>query len=139
MSTPLYPHAELAATDNQHPFRCEDEEQAAVFEWAALSQARLPELRLLFASANGGYRPYVSGARLKRMGVRAGIPDLCLPVPRDPYHGLWVELKVGKNTPTPEQLRWMNELNGQGYCAVVCYGADEAMRVIEAYLTGQPW
>mgnify|MGYP004433785991 CR=1 FL=1 len=38
-----------------------------------------------------------TAANLKRQGVKAGVPDLHLPVARGGYNGLYIELKVGSN------------------------------------------
>lgn len=96
----------------------------------------MPELALLFHIPNGGKRDARTAAILKRSGVKKGVPDLCLPVPRNGYHGLWIELKVGANKPTFDQKRWLNELNRQGYLAKVCVGYSEAIQLITDYLKG---
>jgi hypothetical protein len=109
-------------------------EQCALIEWAALQQQRWPELALLYHIPNGGQRDRITGARLKAAGVRAGVPDLCLPVARQGWHGLYIELKVGANEPTSSQARWLDALTAQGYLAVACWGWDDARTTIEAYL-----
>ena len=116
----------------------EAEHQAALFRWAALVSLRLPELRLLFAVPNGGHRHRAVAARLKDEGVKAGVPDVALMVPRGHYHGLWLELKAGKNRPTPQQKWWLDELARQGYRTEVCHGFDEAKAAIESYLALPP-
>src|SRR5262245_64718583 len=49
--------------------------------------------RLCFAIPNGGARDVITAGRLKAEGVRAGVPDVCLPVARAGYHGLFLEVK----------------------------------------------
>ncbi len=88
----------------------------------------------IFAIPNGGSRHVVEAVNLKRQGVRAGIPDLCIPMARQGYHALYIELKVGKNKPTPSQLAWQATLNLNGNLSVICYGADEAIKTIEGYM-----
>ena len=83
------------------PAPTEDEEQAALIEWAYIEGLRRPELMLLYAVPNGGYRPPRTAAILKRTGVRPGVPDLCLPVARPPYHGLYIELKRRRGAAGP--------------------------------------
>jgi hypothetical protein len=112
----------------------EHSEQAALMQWAAFSEARYPELRLLFAIPNGAARDKITGAMLKREGVRAGVPDLCLPCARRGYHGLFIELKVGRNRPAEKQAAWLDALTQAGYLAVACWGWCEAREVIEEYL-----
>lgn len=112
----------------------EHAEQVALFEWAALHAGRYPELGLLFAIPNGGKRDPVTAARLRDEGVRPGVPDVCLPVPSAGWHGLFIELKWGRNTTTDKQNEWLERLTEQGYLAVVCYGWQEAVDVIMDYL-----
>ena len=83
---------------------------------------------------NGGKRDKRTAVALKRQGVKAGVPDICLPVARNGYHGLYIELKAGKNKATKNQEKWQVFLNDQGYYAVICYGWREAAKVIEEYL-----
>lgn len=116
----------------------EDMEQAAVIRWADLSRGKWPELAMLYAVPNGGQRHRAIGAKLKRGGVRPGVPDLCLPVPRKGAHGLYVEMKRSRGVPSdvkPHQREWIERLNGQGYKAVVCFGADQAIETIREYLS----
>jgi hypothetical protein len=114
----------------------ESEEQSALFQWARIMEKRMPELRLLYHIPNGGLRNKPVAVRLTAEGVRRGVPDMCLPVARHGYHGLYIELKRRKSgKATPEQREWIELLNGQGYRAEVCHGFDEARAVIEGYLT----
>ena len=113
----------------------EHEEQSALMQWAGMSLGRLPELDMLFAIPNGGYRSPRAAIKLKSVGVKRGIPDLCLPVPRGGYHSLWIELKIKGNYPSKEQKAKIADLAQYGHKAVVCYGADEAIKEIESYLS----
>lgn len=117
----------------QHNQR-EAEEQMALFEWAALVSGKHPELQLLYHIPNGGSRNKAEAANLKKQGVKAGVPDLCLPVPRGEFHGLYIELKYGKNKPSKAQEKWITDLKNQNYAAFVCYGWEEAKNVITVYL-----
>jgi VRR-NUC domain protein len=112
----------------------EAQEQIALIQWANLQSGRYPELALLYHIPNGGSRHPAEAARLKQQGVRAGVPDLCLPVARGGYNGLYIELKAGRNKPTPLQKEWLSWLNQQGYRAVVCWGWQAAKDEIMAYL-----
>lgn len=113
----------------------EHREQARLFAWVRREEEARPELKLLFAVPNGGARNAATGARLKDEGVRRGVPDMCLPVARQGYHGLFIELKADeKGRPTKEQKTWIVSLAEQGYLAVVCYGADAARAALRQYL-----
>ena len=69
-------------------------EQRNIFEWAGLMRRAHPELQLLYHVPNEGKRTWRTGARLKSEGLKPGVPDICLPVARGKYHGLYVELKL---------------------------------------------
>jgi hypothetical protein len=109
-------------------------EQAALFEWAELQGNMTPELKLLFAIPNGQYR---KGQR-PEAGLKAGVPDLMLPVHRSLHHGLFIEMKHGRGALRQEQVEWLEALTGQGYKTAVCYGFEEARAVIEGYLDLSP-
>jgi len=112
----------------------EAQEQKFLFQWAGLARQKFPELELLFHVPNGGKRDKLEAISLKREGVKAGVPDLVLPVARGEYFGLYIELKVGKNKPKEHQLKWIDQLKEQGYFVAVCYGWIEASEVIKNYL-----
>lgn len=113
----------------------EDREQAAVFEWAELMEVICPELGLLHAIPNGGYRPPATAALLKRTGVKPGVPDMFLPVARGSYHGLYIEMKrrTGGKVSVNQKM-WLLKLSEEGYKTAVCHGAKEAIRLLESYL-----
>jgi hypothetical protein len=137
-ATRIVPPRRVAARRRRRTARDgEHAEQAALVRWAAFARARLPELALLYAIPNGGHRHKATAARLKAEGVKRGVPDVCLPVPRGGAHGLYIELKTGRGRPTPEQLGWIRALRRQGYAASVCHGWEQARRAIEDYLAGR--
>ena len=112
----------------------ESQEQKLLFQWAQYSRQMFPDLELLFHVPNGGKRDKREAISLKREGVKAGVPDLILPVARGEYFGLYIELKVGRNKPSVLQLEWIEKLKQQGYFVKVCYGWIEASEVIKSYL-----
>ena len=115
----------------------EAQEQEALFQWAAVQAHKYPALRLLYHVPNGGSRNKLEAYHLKLQGVKAGVPDLCLPVPSGGYHGLYIELKAGRNKPTPEQRAWLAALDVNGYKTAVCYGWQQAAEEIKSYLGGK--
>lgn len=119
----------------------EHDEQRALFQWRDAMAAQVPALRTMYAIPNGGARDAVTGAMLRAEGVLAGIPDICLPVPRRMedgalYGALYIEMKRAdrSNGPTPSQETVIALLRENGNMAVVCYGCAEAISVIGAYL-----
>ena len=113
----------------------ESQEQTTLFEWAARMTGKYPELALLHAIPNGGSRNPIEARNLRLQGVRAGIPDICLPCARKGHHGLYIELKRLKGgRVSEEQKKMILALQEQGYKAVVCYGWEEAANVIKEYM-----
>ena len=82
---------------------------------------------------NEGKRSVSYAAQMKRMGLRNGFPDLFVPLAREGYHGLFIELKYGRGKTSPDQEEWLAFLSANGYRAVVCYGFEEAVREICRY------
>lgn len=114
--------------------RSEATEQVRVMDWCRWHEVRTPELALLYHVPNGGSRNQLEAANLKQQGVKAGVPDLFLPVARHDFHGLYIEMKYGKNKTTDKQEWWLEQLGQQGYKTAVCYGAEEAINTIAGYL-----
>jgi hypothetical protein len=114
--------------------------QVALFIQASNNYNKYPVLKLMFAIPNGGERNLRVAANLKAEGVKAGAPDIMLPVPIAKWHGLFIELKRPKSQGKragivkDEQTEMHKGLLEQGYGVAVCYGWREAWDCIVAYL-----
>ncbi len=119
------------------PAPTESTEQTWLFQWVTLAEGIYPELAALYHIPNGGRRGKAEAARFKAEGVKAGVPDLCLPVPRGQYHALYIELKRATGgTASKVQKDWIDRLKGYGNYAEVCHGWESAKDVILWYLKG---
>lgn len=106
----------------------EHAEQQLLTEWLTLKKI------LFYAIPNGGSRHFLEAINLKKTGVKAGVPDICVPVARGTFHGLYIELKRKRNYKvSPYQKKWLEILNENGYCAKVAYGFEDAKSIIETY------
>ena len=116
----------------------EHTEQVTLMQWWALAHKQFGiSEQLLFAIPNGGQRNIVVATKLKAEGVRPGIPDLFLAVPRRNAHGLFIEMKKAKGgRVSDKQSTAMDLLAEQGYKWAVCHGWNEARICIESYLKG---
>src|SRR5215831_6445710 len=95
----------------------EEEEQIALLRWVDEVAVRSePLLGLLYHIPNGKYRTKAGAGRLKAMGVRAGYPDLHLPVGRRGYLGMWLELKTPGRQVDAHQRAMHALLTHQGHC-----------------------
>lgn len=119
------------------PHVLERVEQEALFQWAAAMERKEPRLRLLNASLNGVRLSPHQAVMAKKGGMKKGYPDVFLPVEVDGCNGLFIEMKRRDGKPSDvkkEQREWLTDLETQGYRALVCFGWEEAVQVIERYL-----
>jgi hypothetical protein len=76
-------------------------------------------------------------AKAAATGLKKGMVDLCYPMPRAPYHGLYIEMKREKGGKVDEwQEWWIAALRSQGYRVEVCKGFDAAVVVLTDYFGG---
>lgn len=117
----------------------EEQEQATLIEWVRVNQGQIPELGMLAHVPNGGYRHPATGARLKALGVSAGVPDLLLFCRRGEYSGLALEMKSpsGKGRVRPEQAAWLQALRDEGWATAVCTTWQQGANTITLYLRGE--
>ena len=110
--------------------------QKAIFAWAALNRHEYPQLEWLHAIPNANSHHQVAE------GVRAGVPDICLPFPVRQWHGFYCELKIdgrqgqARGGKSEAQDKWIEYLSSAGYYCVTAYGWENAVRAILEYLTG---
>ena len=82
------------------------------------------------ATANGELRDPVVGAKLKRMGVKAGVPDLWFAVPGRP--AFWLELKTIGGRLSEAQKEFIPAMRAAGVTIHVAHGLDEALAILES-------
>ena len=114
--------------------RSEDTEQIQVFNWEKVSRQYYKQLKWLYHIANGGLRVKGEATKLKAMGVKAGVSDICFPFPHGVYHVLFVEMKYGDNKPTEKQLEFLQDMQEAGHFTAVCYSAQAAVEIIRSYM-----
>jgi hypothetical protein len=112
----------------------ESAEQQALFRWAALLESKYPPLGNMFAIPNGGKRNLREAARMKKEGVRAGVPDIFLAWAGNGRNGLFIEMKASKGRLTDKQTEWMINLLDANFQVEVCFSWVEAANVICKYL-----
>lgn len=122
-----------------------------LFTWAMWQQEGRPELKLLYHVPNGGKRDKRTATALRRQGVKAGVPDLCLPVARGgvsrPVHRVKSRekqndrkagqmdscikaagllrlclLRMGRGKGNNRKLSgWKNQKKGRGIMKIICF------------------
>ena len=113
----------------------EGAQQSLFFNWLRFAH---PEVyQHTFHVPNGGQRNRVTGAKLKREGVKPGVPDIIVALPKGHWSALFIEFKAARPhsaAVSAEQKAWLMRLSRAGYLAVVCRGVEEAKKAIEDYL-----
>lgn len=111
----------------------EQQLQIQVHEWFVLQFPNHKEEFHHFANERKCTRLY--GHILQLMGVKTGVPDIFIDVPKKGYCGLWMELKVGNNKPTDAQKRFLARKSILGYATICVVGFDAAMAFIMEYFS----
>lgn len=116
---------------NKLPVPTEEVEQRIFVEWLRYKQ--LPHFRV----PNETYtKSYMQRAKNTALGVSSGVPDLFVVIPNKILIG--IEMKRTKGSViSPTQKVWIETLNAAGVPTFICYGADDAIAVIEKSLPTQ--
>jgi len=112
----------------------EHDEQTVFMTWLMFQYPTLFELTT--AVPNGGRRHLGTAVKLKKEGVKAGVPDILCFYKKNGYTGLAIEMKSKYNKESKEQAKWLNNLSDQGWFCAVCWSAKDAMQAVEDYLKG---
>lgn len=116
----------------------ESDQQQSLIEWAQYQENAIPELQLLYAIPNEGSGDNSSiGSRMVKQGLKSGIPDLCLPVPRGEYGALYIEMKYGNNDLRESQREKIEQLKEVGNAVAVAWSWHRAAEIIQEYLQGE--
>jgi hypothetical protein len=110
--------------------------QVALFCWCSQNTITYPDLSKLFAIPNGGERNIIVAARLKAEGVKSGVSDLMLPVARQGFHGLFIEMKKpGKlKSESANQKAFGTQVQLDGYLYRCCDSWELAAETLTWYL-----
>lgn len=119
--------------------RPEQEQQIALFRWAALAMASEPAryggLAYMTHVPNGGKRNAREAGILKAMGVKPGVPDVLWPQAGvlSPI-GLAFEMKAMKGRVIESQEKWLHHLTAQGWATLVVQDWTVARDLIRMHL-----
>ncbi len=109
--------------------------QVAFFDWVRLAEKMHPALQLVFAVPNCAKRGYALAARMVKEGLRAGVPDVMLPVARQGFVGLAIEFKRTASTkPSDVQLEYIGKLVKENWLVVVLADSEAAIKTVKNYL-----
>lgn len=117
------------------PVPLESAEQASFVAWFEFQFPRV----LIIASLNGaflfgdGERRALQGARLKKQGMKKGVPDLQVP-----DWLLWIEMKrAAGGRLSEDQVLVHDYLRSIGHTVLIAEGAASAMRLVQAFVAAR--
>jgi VRR-NUC domain len=128
----------LAKPKQPKPFRLKPPPQPSEYDEQCALARWLDFVGILYCHVgNGEARSPAAGAKLKRMGVKAGVPDiLVFDPPPNPAHaqarGVAIEMKTQHGSLSEKQKGWIERLTADGWLTYVCRGFDDAVRVLKS-------
>ncbi len=116
--------------------RIEASHQEAFFQWLNFH----PDFKdLIWHTPNGGRRDLNEARAFKRLGVRAGVPDVFIAIPSGIYPGYFIEFKSKSGKLTLVQQKMHERLIEQGYKVDTVYDWHEARVNLMQYLKGSKY
>ena len=118
----------------------EHDEQVTLFDLLKKNKKKHPEFADIHSIPNGARVGWTTAKKLKKEGLKKGIPDIFVPYSRMDYHGLYIEMKRSKpkGQIKPHQMERMESLASYGHLVYTCWGDESAWEIIKAYTNSQP-
>lgn len=114
----------------------EKQEHLAFMDWVRMQPNALIRAAIIHIPNQANHDARY-GRVLKQMGLRAGVSDFFLPIPRNNYSGLWLELKrVSGGRENISQKNWIDLMRSLAYRAEFAYGAEHAINLVKEYMHG---
>lgn len=107
--------------------------QSAFIDYTRIRALQDSLWSMWIAVPNGGFRHLRTAQRLRKEGVKPGVPDTFWPIMRGQFGGLWIEFKASKGRISDYQEMWIERLRLCGYRVDVCRSVGEAVEVAEDY------
>lgn len=107
--------------------------QSEFFSQVKLFFPRIPD-KLLFAVPNGGSRNKIEAANLKRQGVKSGIADVILLIPKSGFASLCMEFKTKSGKQSSEQKEFQKQAEMCGSKYIIVRSVKQAIDEMKKYL-----
>ena len=112
--------------------------QVAVFDWIKENEENFPVLKVIFHTPNSFFGTSFGVIMwLKKLGMRKGVYDIIVPIAKNGYSSLWIEIKNVKGKLTPEQKMFSELINTYSDNPTkfeVFFDADSCIKSIKEYL-----
>lgn len=112
----------------------EESIQKSIIEWISIHPDIKKYSKYIIHIPNEGKRTPRYGKKLKDMGMRPGVSDLFIAIPRKGFNGAWVELKSKSGTLSKSQFEFLKDMEMQNYCTNSCNSFEEFTIFILWYL-----
>jgi hypothetical protein len=113
--------------------------QISVMDWVRANEEMHEQLKVIFHTPNSffgcGYGVIVW---LKQLGMRKGVYDIIVPIAKNGYSSLWIEIKKDKRKLTPEQKMFSELINKHSDISTkfeVFTDSDSCIQCIKDYLS----
>nr|DAX83342.1 MAG TPA: Nuclease [Caudoviricetes sp.] len=132
-----YAESKVVPREKEEKKRNNNEEarmQMEFFNLVPLYFPNLPE-RVLFAVPNGGSRNKIEAANMKRQGVKRGVADVILLIPKKGFASLCLEFKTRVGKQSEEQKEFQKQAESCRNKYVVVRSASQAIEELRKYLS----
>ena len=110
-----------------------------IVNWIKENEENYEVLKTIFHCPNSFFGTSFSiVAWLKKLGLRKGVYDLIVPIAKDGYAGLWIEVKTIKGKLSTEQkdyMRLINQYSDIPTKFIVVTDAENGISAIKNYLS----
>lgn len=87
-------------------------QQILIFNWIREHQEQFPALKTVFHTPNSFFGTNFGVIKhLQNMGMKKGIYDIIVPISKDSYSALWIEIKSSKGKLSKEQIEIASLIN----------------------------
>ena len=138
--TPEGPVCYQCFSEKKNPFKKgkkhdkpEERMQIEFFNQVPIFFPKLPT-KLLFAVPNGGSRNIIEAKNLKAQGVKSGVSDVLLLIPKKGYSCLCLEFKTPTGKQSEEQIEFQRQAEKASNKYVVVRSVKEAIDTLKRYL-----
>lgn len=107
--------------------------QSEFFRQVPVFFPKLPN-KLLYSVPNGGSRNPIEAANLKRQGVKSGVADVILQIPKKGFASLCMEFKTPMGRQSNEQKEYQRQVEMAGSKYVIVRSVEQAIKTMENYL-----
>jgi hypothetical protein len=117
----------------------EDKTRMAILDYCRLVYPSLYET--VIGIFNEGNRSRSTNKILPRLGLRKGASDLFFALPKNGYHGLWMEIKKdgwkytsSQREHIENQTKFLEQMISLGYMGRMVVGTDEGIKLLNEYM-----